>query len=244
MENTKIFSDVLKPQREGRVGPPLDRISQLFFLSFKFSQGESSLQFEIFTYIKYLHPEWIISDDLKKKIGSRVADPIRRLISQKHFPINGTFYHTFHKYSASAQEEELENIGEAFEKKRAKPNIYYIAKAIIEQDRYFLIEKGGRPRSPNKSANPASDKWLSHIVHYGLEGHTTHTEEFDGMFSLVKQEIMDVLTGKKPEGGLGVKEDMGSLGRVIEKHIETHPEDKNPVLQEVLNLIRAKLQNG
>ena len=59
---------------------PLEKAKELFFHSFRFSQGAPLLQVNIFLYLSLVHPEWTISQERLKELATGIRDPIRRFV--------------------------------------------------------------------------------------------------------------------------------------------------------------------
>src|SRR5258706_1731343 len=62
--------------------PTIQQIRKLLFHSFKHSQGDANLQYNIFCYLRQFHPNWCIDESLSEAIVTASAQAIL-----KHLPV-------------------------------------------------------------------------------------------------------------------------------------------------------------
>lgn len=223
----------------GHVDPkevfPLEKVSNLAYFSFKFSQGNNYLQKEIFEYLHILHPQLRIDDAKKQLISERTKKMVDKYLTHAPETAHGMnpkpkiFHVSLSQGKPFASEKEMEKIKEEELQKRMDQmqeafnstttvQISSITIRIIDNDFLNLYERGGlKDRSHPKTDNSANDPWASHICHYALNGNPTGIEEFNRMFQ-------DVNNFLRTQGTSNLSRETDSkLDNVIRIYNEKHP---------------------
>jgi len=168
----------------------VEKATQLLFLSFRFSQGEPKLQFNIFVFLHHLRPDWKISRSMKKEIFDAAQPILHRFLAPKEIDeqnISNTALHTTVSLTSLDNSHEATLFSElvdmkiAFDDPVAENPIEAIAESMIERDLYYLSERKGRPHT--------KQSYLSQVFYYGIDQHPTGAEEYDEMFRQVVDEI-------------------------------------------------------
>jgi hypothetical protein len=177
-------------------------LAKLLWLSFKFSQGNSTIQRAIFQYLHQKHPAWRVDASTMAKVVRKLDRPATQYIGREsvtHYP------HGSSRYGAPTAEKEatgeLDRQLEIFQKCLARdfeddrfeddrssdPTVILtgLAVGIIDKDTKF--GNGMRPRKHEidergGTYSPDKDAYLSHLVWYGLLGNPTGSTEYDKMF--------------------------------------------------------------
>ncbi|OGN07389.1 MAG: hypothetical protein A3B86_01410 [Candidatus Yanofskybacteria bacterium RIFCSPHIGHO2_02_FULL_38_22b] len=195
--------------------PDIKHLSKLFFLSYKFSQGNGIDQKYIFQYIKTKHPDWKLTKDMEKVLTASLVRSVEYFTSNKQL----------HQQEMSGErdihaslESEVFNFAHQLEKEPESKNLIKIlVESVVGSDYKFLISKGGRPRSESDRPTSTSDSFLSHLIYYGFLGHKTGAEEYDDMF----REITDHIRAGNLSG-----EDLNRLKEIVFVWNEKHPDQK------------------
>lgn len=175
--------------------PTPEYFSKILFLSFKFSQGRSHLQEDIFQYIHTQYPNWVMPDSLRDQIYALVKKPIHEVIrpaqlaksTQKpvrHASSLGSLWMSDHEDSVTSEMGRMQAIfngeipihGNLVER---------ITEDIITKDYEYLSREEGRERLNIPEAekrHPSNDSFLSHFCHYGILGRPTGVDVLDEMF--------------------------------------------------------------
>ncbi|MBI5045217.1 MAG: cytidylate kinase family protein [Candidatus Levybacteria bacterium] len=192
----------------------------IFYASFKFSQGGPALQKDMLQYIANEHPEWRMGDDEYQQIFDAFLQKATAYLA--HTAQNNAKKVIHPDFSDSIETETKERLDEfrnILNSPRVPVSLHEIMKTIIEKDFRFLAdaksgEAVGRPRTDNGTT------FLSHICHYVMKGEATGSPEFDQMF----EDIFDHIQ----RGGLinlDWDED-ARLTKVIEFYNAFHPDGK------------------
>ena len=197
----------------------IKKAEQLLFLHYRFSQGNDNLGENILNYLHNRHPDWKISDEMAGQMVADLSPLVARYVTggEKGEAVN-------HKTrSQTGAEDDLKKrvreMQQYFGQERVTPERFLILSIVndmVTLDDKYLNELNGRPNrsgSPD-SGNPASDPYLSHLVHYGLLGKTTGSDEYDRMF----REVRDFVA-EKP-----YSLDQQKLAAVITTHNKHHTE--------------------
>lgn len=164
--------------------------------SYRHSQGAPPIQRLIFSYLHFIRPEWKISIgdkpkaiDLSKEMifsflyGKGNKRKERRVTLHENRP---NIYVTINDIRNQLDIMQTEfNNQENLEPENKKKLVEEIAKEITFRDLKFLERKNGRKRNPD-SKKPLMDPWLSHLVHFGLNGNSTRVPEFDEMYEDIR----------------------------------------------------------
>lgn len=170
-----------------------DNAKQLFIQSFRFSQGDESLQVLLFQYLHIEHPLWKIRPRLRREVFEASKPAIERFVHNR-----STHRYAEEGFAAEKSISDLDILeplnlmriifSESYYKNlldeetlRTVFNDHYymtdllnplpvIAKLIKEKDEIF--------RQRGRS--------IGHFNHYSVEGHSTGTEDFDQMFKRLR----------------------------------------------------------
>lgn len=165
---------------------------KLLIASFRFSQGEGQiLQGDIILYVKLLHPEWRMDEDLGERLRSSLVEPVERFIS-----------------SGNHQDHLAEDVSESLAKAVNMTGAIFnsdvsseenlvprIAAGIVSRDYRFLksnetgVERKRKAHVVQRPISPVEDPMLSHVMFYGYEGNTTGLDDLDKMFREVVRYI-------------------------------------------------------
>jgi len=166
---------------------------QLFFHSYFFSQGESELQYDLFSWLHYNYPRWKITPQVAGYLREMAEKHMSRFVhsegvhSQRNLipkniendPPNmiNRMTNTFNQRAEAPEQAEEKN----------KMLVDSIALEVLAMDHRYLIKKGGRSRGPNsvpqsEIKNPAKDPFLSHFCYYIIEGQSSPMEEYDSLW--------------------------------------------------------------
>lgn len=200
------------------------KAAKILFLSFKYSQGSPSIQHKFFCYFAKQNCDWRINDSDKTLIAELTMKRIGSFLKPKKLDMGDGRVRRFHKSLDrsdidSGLSEEITNFVEFFNKRPVTepPSIESISYDIAYRD-YSLTVQSSRPRSTHSTDNANTDPYLSHICFYGLEGSPSGCEEFDLLFSDVKNHVQDQFKDGNPDP---------VYRKVIEAYIRTHPHKAN-----------------
>lgn len=223
----KESSERAAADKEGKDKPLTpEYAARLFFLSFRFSQGNTELQEMILDYIHFLHPQWRIDDQVRKEIEAKVAPAIKRYLLQepRKFHIEAVSENGKDNIE-EAIEEQVRYFLEIFQKSLGEDQwlnkeelLREVASEILSRDLHFLEQ--GRKRDNTNRITPATDKFLSHLCYYGFLGHSSGAEEYDQMFKDISSYFSEIKTSQE---NVPQVED---VRRVIKRWNETHPEEQ------------------
>lgn len=207
-EQPKIEKLEQKPE-----APDVKLLSRLFFLSYKFSQGNVRIQKYIFEYLKTKHLNWRFSEELKEALITNLFDTFQRFAGNSKVHEEQNIEET-----DQSLRDEVNYLSHVFNKDLENKNLIKIlTDSVVELDYKYLIRRGGRPRSESHGLTPATDPFLSHLIYYGFLGHNTGAEEYNGMF----REITDYIRF----GNLS-EEDLNRLKEIIFVWNEKHPDQQ------------------
>lgn len=202
-----------------------ERAFQIFFLSYRFSQGSNGLQQNIWSYIHATHPQWRITDETEQVMKEKALPVFEKFLWGKetlHPPLSpktltwaegqgsgligeGPPREIDFKSYLSGNIDKMRDIFNAdvnLTKREKHEIVGLIAEGIIEKDYRFLNrhrrDGGGRPRSKEtESLTRQADPFLSHICYYALEQQSTGSPEYDEMFQDVGLAIRSGVKQKK-----------------------------------------------
>lgn len=167
--------------------------SLVFFNSFRHSQGQTTIQKDIFSYLHIIRPEWKITQEDKAKTLEISQNMIFSFLYGKgHERKDGVTLHDSYPTKDRAGIDIIDQLGEMEEKfndeeksdqEKKRELIQKLAEDIADTDLYFM-EKG-RKRSPDRKS-PPMDPWLSHIVHFALNKNFTGVPELDEMYKDIR----------------------------------------------------------
>ncbi len=174
-----------------------DYAARFAYHSFRHSQGNQWLQKQIVSYAHAIRPSWEVQQSDIPKISTALNTLLPSFEKMKqqglHVSTEATSY-----YGTSRATDRILGLMEHCLKGESEPKeselkgeiINDISKAIINQDHHFLIQKYGRNKIPPDINSPSRDDWLSHVVHFGLNGKPTGLKEFDEMYRDVRAHIL------------------------------------------------------
>lgn len=220
--------------------------AKIFFLSYRFSQGNSALQRYVFDFFHLLRPYWRITDALKKEIsqivkpqienflgvGKKYAQGVSQSPKGTYHPEIGNAQFTGYKIDDAVYLElgEMEKSFNGRKKYFRQRTIKELAEGISILEHNWLVVKGGRPRKPAQSqkVTTATDPFFSQLCYYGFLGHSTGVKEYDEMFREVATYIRSALVPprvfswpRKPAFA-----QFGRLSDVVRVYNEHHPDSK------------------
>ena len=184
--------------------------------SFRHSQGNQWLQKRIVDFTHSIRPSWKVDGSNLPVISeefSKLLESFDRMKQQKlHASTEATS-----PYGTSRAADRILYLMEHFLKGESEPKeeiIKGIAGAIINQDHNFLTRENGRNKTDPDINIPLRDNWLSHAIHFGLNGTPTGLEEFNEMYSDVRDHI---LSGKLDQ------ESQDKFEQVLKIYKDKHP---------------------
>lgn len=191
---------------------------EIFYASFKFSQGGPGLQKDMLQYIANQHPDWRMDDMTYQQVYDAFLKKATAYLA--HTAQNNAKKIVHPNFSDPVETEvtnRLDEFRDILNNPRIPVSLHEIMKTIIERDFRFLAdpksgEAMGRPRSDDRT------KFLSHICHYVMKGQSTGSAEFDALFRDVHQLIQ--------RGGLTNLDwdEDARLTKVIEYYNAFHPD--------------------
>lgn len=93
--------------------------------------------------------------------------------------------------------------------------------SIIARDFTYLNRTDGRPRSHEGGRmSAATDPFLSHLVYYGLQGHSTGMKEYDELFA-----EMTACVREHIKNGTWTPKNNSQIFNLITVYNEKHPEE-------------------
>lgn len=220
--------------------PTYKEARRLFFDSFRFSQGESELQDDIFVYLHDAHPDWQITPEITQRIREGLLPIMKdRVLIQNdaeagpfHGSYKGDIEDFFEQFNlALSGFVRIVNTGElrhAGPLRRKVPVVDRISKLILKQDKQFLVKRQGRARIVEGNEvkyNPDSDPWLSQLIYYGFEGNSTGSPDFDQMFADVKNWYLQNAVGDRTRAG---RKRVSALQQVANIYYTNHPQLEMP----------------
>lgn len=230
---------------------------KIFFLSFRFSQGNNPLQETIWRYLHTLRPEWRITEEGERFIKDKATSVFEQFLWGKqaaHPPLSRKTLQwpeskgsgllgdtrppepldlTTYLHKNIDQMKAIFNEQTEVKKSERQDLVHTLAQEMLDRDREFIVQRWkGRPREGMEGKqNAETDPFLSYICHYALETHTTKVQEYDLMFKEIKNVFLTAIKKDKPfliKGGLiPFTWNLAKLARVYKKH---HPESTIDVL--------------
>ncbi|HVT01656.1 MAG TPA: hypothetical protein VHE53_05530 [Patescibacteria group bacterium] len=218
-----------KPQQY----PPLtaEKAKAIIFGTFPLSQGEKAAQRKMFSYIKNIRPDWVMTDEI---IGGVEADfdfefKTARVVLSANHPEENKKGEPLGPASVGADlSEAIDYFDQEMlndEPMNSKMLIRDLVSDFIRRDHYFLVEKGGRRRAPLKPGEELTaqnDPYHSNFVYYVMENHSTRVDELDEMLSDMRKNYKSLLAN--PDDQL-MKDANDQLGQVLEVYRAHHPEE-------------------
>lgn len=214
-----------KSEQEGNEKLMPERALQIFFLSYRFSQGSNSLQQHIYSYLHAKNPKWRITDGMEQFMKEKAPPIFGKFLWGKealHPPLSrstltwaegqwrgligeGSPREIDLKSNLSGKIEEMRDVfnTDVSLTKRLKHEVVgRIVEGIVKKDYRFLDrhsrDGGGRPRSrKTEDYTPQADPFLSHICYYGLEQHSTGSPEYDQMFQDIRSSLHSAVGWEK-----------------------------------------------
>lgn len=202
----------------GSIEPPEDHLRKLLFWSFFFSQGEPELQWDIFSYIHCLHPEWKITNTMREHIERLLCSQVGRFLTRSNGSVHARIMNADSKIQpeVSMRARQLQDVLNGLRIQKARVLID-LCRNLIGRDHEYLVETDGRPLREAVDQNIYRDRYLSHLCHFGFHGRTTHVPEYDQMFADVMKELRE-----QAEMGLHRR---SKLRKIVERYNHHHPDD-------------------
>lgn len=199
-----------------------DKATEIFYGSFRFSQGSPTLQRSMVQHIANKHPDWTMDNQLAEEVKKRFLQKAAKYLRVDSDINTKPLVHS-NVGDLEALESETANrlaeFQEAINQVPGETDLYDITTTIIERDAKFLVDPNnyfpiGRPGERGQG------EFLSHLCHYVMNRQPTGIEEFDDLFRDVYEHIGDtVLSYLSPEND-------GKLTKVIEYYNRFHPYGK------------------
>jgi hypothetical protein len=220
--------------------------ARLIALSFHFSQGDTSLQTEIFDFLAIKYGDKF-SKDLVDEAEDEVMYMAYKRISNPNLHLalrgEGSF-----KYAKENVQPMMNYLKEAIESSHPLKPVSTLSK-IIARDHLFLCQRSGRDRDHEEKAGPGGME-NSQIVQYGFTKSPTSSEEYDNFFTTISdtsvlQEYFDTreLDPKDPESGATLSvTGMPLLEEVLFVHFGANPEDIEKIDPEVKKVLLKNIK--
>ena len=216
-QNIPAFQNSEHQMRKDTLSPQYG--SKILFHSFTYSQGNVSLQQDLFDYIHLIRPAWRMNNGLKQEIFENALPSVAKRLK---FSVGNNEKHELHPkiYESIPMhlDARLQDFQKSLEKNIAEkdPLIEKIAIMCLLNDFHFLVHDldqspRGRPRRNE------GEKWLSQLCHFGMNDAPTGLLEFDEMFDDVRQAIKNGLFNNLD------RELDAKLSRVTEIYNSRHP---------------------
>lgn len=205
-----------------------EKAKKLLFLSYRFSQGKSELQYNIFEYLHDIRPRWRIGEKELPELQKALEETIQKyfgkskdILLHPSSPMRDTV--VIQESIKTEVKEFAEILNDKKEKINREEILSRIITRMIQGDSIFLSQKEGRERraTEGRKKSEHTDPWLSHLVYYGIQGHETGAEEYNQMFRDVRERIMPILLGE-----VSKYTNEKDLFKIVEKYKEKHPEEK------------------
>lgn len=208
--------------------PDIKELGHLFFLSFKFSQGNAGAQKEIFEYLKTKHPGWVLTDEFLDKLESELVPRFSRYMERglglthaEETSSGQTVLDESKNSVAQTVRNEIEELSSVWESADAidKGEIMKsLLGNILNSDHFWLSRLNGRNKQMGERYHPDRDPFLSHLVYYGFLGHDTGSKDYNDMFL----DMAEFLREKYNKHGITYFSP-GKLVEVINIWNEKHP---------------------
>ncbi|HVZ67506.1 MAG TPA: hypothetical protein VG917_04525 [Patescibacteria group bacterium] len=212
--------------------PPLtaDKAKAIVFATFPLSQGDKLAQRKMFSYAKSIRPDWVMTDELVEDVGldSALEGKMANVVLSGNHPrenkagmilTQGSVGEDFSGAVATFYQEVTNS---PIDKKLL---VRDLIADFIRRDHYFLVEKGGRPRTPLKPGEELTaqnDPYHSNFVYYVVENHSTRVEELDEMLSDMRKNYKTLLANPDDQLMTEAKEKLEEIMGVYDKH---HPQE-------------------
>lgn len=191
-------------ERSGKISPLESRkakltgqiAKQVFFYSFYFSQGNPTMQQNLFRYIHRIRPDWTVDPEVYASLRSLE----RTVLRLPYRGLHGSF--RSHKYAISEVETQADIMAQTLNTgSMSDPAIQCICslilEAMIERDHdYLCIQKGRPERDATYNVSYGSyrydyfrDPLLSHLCHFCILGNKCHIAEFDELFGTLGNHV-------------------------------------------------------
>lgn len=201
------------------------KLARINFESFRFSQGSPELHPLIMQYLRGKYGDRM-SDDAIAESLLLTAPSVEKFVNNDkvHAPTDATVADQMQKISSYWKD--ARNIGP-----EAVPQIVTrILRKSLERDYLKLAVGGERHRGEGMEDGRArpSSKFLSQVVYYGLNAHTTGVNEFDDMFRDVTSALHDhtqdvIVVTRFGDGGPGDWDlDFTTLGSLTRELVDIH----------------------
>lgn len=209
--------------------------AEIFLNSWPHSQGNPELQKHIFGYMHRQLPFATMPDQLKTIVMGLTARPIQEHAT--HNPLSASKDPSIVAAHPTPKAGSIPNefMGRLNDMQRilnetdpVYGNVQALTEVIIRRDYRWLVgefnkdgervSEPGRPRSNPDVADPQRDPWLSHVIHYGLQGQATGHPLFDRMYG----EINEYIRHGNASGDWGRNTD-AMFDMVLQVYAEKHP---------------------
>ncbi|MBI3274132.1 MAG: hypothetical protein HYZ69_03230, partial [Candidatus Colwellbacteria bacterium] len=181
-----------EPQKleEEKHEPDIKELGHLFFLSYKFSQGNGTAQEIIFKYLKTKHPQWVLTQEFLERMKNELIPKFSRYMKKGQGLVHsdesshGRAILDDEGAVKRSVEEEILNLDMAWDApKMDETELKKLLLANILNSDYFWTSKpNGRNKEMGERYHPDRDPFLSHLVYYGLLGHDTGSQDYNAMF--------------------------------------------------------------
>jgi hypothetical protein len=213
--------------------------TKLVFNSFRFSQGDPTLQGDIADYIAATEPGRLTAE------GLEASREVMQQLAPKYIYEAGV--HTT-ELDPDEVRVEVEAVYDSFAAKVSQPKSAEALSEVVEQitimavdrDYSHLVRKDGRPERVRGTdqTGPAAPH-VSHIMRYACEGQTTGMPEYDRMFADVAAKLPGVwsrgeefIDAEEPSVGAALRE----VARVYWQH---YPEVRSRLKPELAHLFEG-----
>ncbi len=241
MRHTESAGEVARHEEQEHNLTP-EKAWTLFFNSYLFSQGSTSLQDTIFKWLHAQYPDWRIAEEHMDHISHVGPKRIGRYISSqasghKATPPEAIRNSVIQELAAlqTTFAEPLPAVSDVLENYK-KTLVEAIARESIERDYRFLIVNQ-RPWGPlpqtqeeieaygDEAENPPHTRGISHVMRYALGGGEAPTEEYTLMWTEVARWIREHIMTSNDLEMRGLREKLVRINEVHRKSQNAKLED-------------------
>jgi len=201
-----LIQQVLKP----------DYAACFIYHSFKHSQGNQWLQRQIVSYAHLIRPLWEVKESDARAISIALNQLLQSYDKMREKGLHVSNEATSPLGTSRAADQALYLMINFLKgENEPKPTIVEaITYGIIERDHYFFAKPNGRNKTSPDINSPSRDNWLSHAIHFGLNGNPTGLKEFDEMYRDARAYILS----RKLD-----QESQGKFDKVLAIYTDKHP---------------------
>lgn len=216
-----------------------EHTGQLFFNSFRFSQGNSDLQLKLFSYLAERYG-LRFSPELVEEGVAMVAPRIQK------FATKGTMHSQREDRSVKLTiDQEKSNLLSALESLSMSPatfNPLETLEEILYRDAKYVIGRGrDRNRVETGDNSRSHGVHVSHFVYYGLLGNDTGCPEYNALFAELVDNLAnvpDTIIGADP-AAMDIETPVIS---VLEGHFKAYPADVSRITPAGLAALETRFQ--